>query len=242
MAERQPNRLLREARGSITQGRLAALVRGEIYRATGKESVITAKSISDWECGLYTWPPTHVRQALCRVLQKDDPAELGFFSKRRVRPPRDSNPVPIVDLMAGTRLGRGSSGLRIPPGRSFGGLDVEAHYCEATWLDGRWFLPAPGPDAVLSRPDRRSLIVVADEEGQHYVSDGARFAGHAGRPGSPQPVSSAQLVDDLTVGIIWAATNTDVALLADDAPLSSSMSQLAIYPGRCLSQLRPADG
>lgn len=88
MADREPNRLLRKARGSMTQRRLADLVSAEIYNATGKESVITAKSISDWECGLYTWPPAHVRQALCRVLQKPGPADLGFFNRRRVSAPR----------------------------------------------------------------------------------------------------------------------------------------------------------
>jgi F0F1-type ATP synthase beta subunit len=40
----------------MTQAVLADLVTAEIYRATGQEILITAKAISDWECGWYTWP------------------------------------------------------------------------------------------------------------------------------------------------------------------------------------------
>ncbi|MFD7159400.1 hypothetical protein ACFV9C_32710 [Kribbella sp. NPDC059898] len=72
--ERRPNVLLREARGSMTQGQLADLVSAEIFHSTGEEILVTAKSISDWERGWYTWPSAEVRQALCRVLQKSDPA------------------------------------------------------------------------------------------------------------------------------------------------------------------------
>ena len=97
---RQPNKLLRQARGRMSQGRLADLVSAEIYHATGKEALITAKAISDWECGWYTWPSADVRQALCRVLQKAEPADLGFY-KRRVSTKQDSDPVSLLELITG---------------------------------------------------------------------------------------------------------------------------------------------
>src|SRR3954447_18377292 len=98
---RQPNKLLRQARGRMSQGKLADLVSAEIYHATGKEALITAKAISDWECGWYTWPAADVRQALCRVLQKRDPADLGFYFKRRIITSPQQEPVCILDLAAG---------------------------------------------------------------------------------------------------------------------------------------------
>ncbi|MEU4293197.1 hypothetical protein AB0E63_33675 [Kribbella sp. NPDC026596] len=221
----------------MTQGRLAALVREEIYNATGKESVISAKSISDWERGLYTWPPAYVRRALCRVLQKADAADLGFFSRRRVRAARGLEPSSLVDLMDGQPPEAGSENLRVPAGRSFAGVEIEAHYCEVTMPSDRWLIADPVPDGELNRPDRRSFVVLVDEQHRCYVSDGRRFVDRAGRRTGSQPVSSGQILDDLTVGIIWAATNTDVALLADDAQLSSGVGRLARYEGRCLSEV-----
>ncbi|MFD7159401.1 hypothetical protein ACFV9C_32715 [Kribbella sp. NPDC059898] len=111
-------------------------------------------------------------------------------------------------------------------------MDVAAHYCEATFPGQGWLMVDPGAEAVLNRPDRRSLVLVVDDEHRHYVSDGRRFVDRAGRRTGPQPISSAMVLDDLTVGIIWAATNTDVALLADDAHLAMSQARLAHYERR----------
>ncbi|GAA3128984.1 transcriptional regulator with XRE-family HTH domain [Kribbella aluminosa] len=237
MVDREPNRLLRKARGSMTQRRLADLVSAEIYNATGKKSVITAKSISDWECGLYTWPPAHVRTALCRVLQEPDPSDLGFFNKRRVSAPKKPEVASLVDLMAGQLPAAGSMTLRIPDGRSFSGVDVEAHRREAVSPGDGWLMVDPGPDAVLNRPDRRSFVIAVDDMQQSCILDGRRFANRVGRRTGPQPVSSATSVDDLTVGVIWAVTNTDVALLADDSHLSTLQAELAPHDRRCLSDM-----
>ncbi|MFI5696460.1 hypothetical protein ACIA58_31685 [Kribbella sp. NPDC051586] len=235
MADRKPNRLLRKARGPMTQRELADLVRAEIYNATGKESVITAKSISDWECGMYTWPPAHVRRALCHVLEKADPADLGFFNRRRVSESRGPNAASLLDLTNGQLPPVGSNTLRVPNGRSFSGVDVEAHVCEAVSSGEGWLMVDAGPDAVLNRPDRRSLLVVVDDKQQSYILDGRRFAGRVGGRLGLQPVSSAVAVDDLTVGIIWAVTNTDVALLADDGQISTVQARLAAHDGRYVS-------
>lgn len=234
---RRPNVLLRQARGRMSQGKLADLVSAEIYYATGKHAVITAKSISDWECGWYTWPSADVRQALCRVLQKSDAADLGFFYKRHITAPPVQEPVSVLDLMAGRASSVESSTVQLPAGRSYIGVDVAAQYCEVKLPGEGWLMVDPGPDAVLNRPDRRSLVVVVDGDHRHYVSDGRRFVDRAGRRTGPQPISAAMLLDDLTVGILWAATNTDVALLADDARLTSTQARLAHHTGRRASDV-----
>lgn len=235
--KRQPNVLLRQARGRMSQGELADLVSAEIYHATGRTALITAKSISDWECGWYTWPSADVRQALCRVLGKSDPADLGFFFKRRVSTPPSSEPASLLNLLDGRSLSAGRNILRLPAGRAYAGVDVGARYCDAGLPGEGWLLVDPGDDAFLNRPDRRSLVVVADAEQRYYVVDGRRFVDRAGRRIGPQPISSAMLLDDLTVGIIWAATNTDVALLADDAELARSQARLARYEGQRTSDV-----
>ena len=231
---RQPNKLLRQARGRMSQGRLADLVSAEIYHATGKEALITAKAVSDWECGWYTWPSADVRQALCRVLQKAEPADLGFY-KRRITARQAPDPVSLLELITGPPSVQ-SATLRLPAGRSYAGVEVGAHYCQAE-LPGEGWLMVDPKDAALNRPDRRSLVVVADHEHRYYASDGRRFVDRAGRRTGPQPISSAAILDDLTVGIIWATTNTDVALLADDAQLMSSQARLAHHEGRRTSDV-----
>lgn len=231
-AKRQRNVLLRKARGGMSQGKLADLVSAEIYRATGKATLVTAKSISDWECGWYTWPSADARHALCRVLGKPDPADLGFFYQRRTTTPHLPDAVSLLDLVAGRASSAGSGPLRVPAGRAYAGVDVTAHYCDVTLPGEGWLMVDPGQGAVLNRPDRRSLVVVVDNAQQRYAADGRRFVDRAGRGAAPQPISSAMILDDMTVGIIWAATNTDVALLAEDGQLTRSQARLAHYEGR----------
>lgn len=125
--------------------------------------------------------------------------------------------------------------MRIPDGRSFSGVDVEAHRCEAVSPGEGWLMVDPGPDAALNRPDRRTFVVVVDDKQQSCILDGRRFANRVGRRTGVQPVSSATSVDDLTVGIIWAVTNTDVALLADDGQLATLQAGLAQHDRRCWS-------
>ncbi|MEV6273387.1 hypothetical protein AB0L64_39895 [Kribbella sp. NPDC051936] len=235
---RQPNKLLRQARGRMSQGKLADLVSAEIYHATGKEALITAKAISDWECGWYTWPSADVRQALCRILQKTDPADLGFY-KRRMTARLTPEPVSLADLMTGPPSLQTAT-LRLPAGRSYTGVDVGAHYCQVELPGDGWLMVDP-KDASLNRPDRRSLVVVADHEQRHYVADGRRFVDRAGYRAGPQPISEAAVLDDLTMGIIWATMNTDVALLADDTQLMSSQARLAHHEGRRTSDVPLSD-
>jgi hypothetical protein len=96
----------------------------------------------------------------------------------------------------------------------------------------------PGKELTdsLRRLDRRSMMLAIDRDHQYYVSDGRRFVDRAGRRTGPQPVSSANVIDDLTVGIIWATNNADSALLADDAQLVRSQTRLAQYEKRSASE------
>jgi transcriptional regulator with XRE-family HTH domain len=237
--ERIPNELLRRARGGLSQATLAELVNAEIYRATGRVSAISSKSISDWERGWYSWPSADVRDALCHVLKKSKAAELGFEKRRTRRPEQQSAvSVPILDLLGDYRPSDGISGLSLPAGRSYAGVEVAAHYCEAERAGSSWLMVDPGREvtASLRRPDRRSMVMVVDREQRMYISDGRRFVDRAGPRTGPQPVSSANVIDDLTVGIIWATTNADTALLADDAALAKAQVLLAHHENKTASE------
>jgi hypothetical protein len=127
--------------------------------------------------------------------------------------------------------------VRLPAGRSFSGVDVGAHYCDVELPGDGWLMVDPGNAASLGRPDRRSLVVVVDREHRFYASDGRRFVDRAARRPGAQPISSAVVSDDLTVGILWATMNTDVALLADDARLLSCQERLAHSEGLRVSEV-----
>ncbi|MFG1626237.1 hypothetical protein [Kribbella sp. NPDC049227] len=237
-----PNELLRRARGSLSQATLAELVNAEIYRATGRVSAVTSKSISDWERGWYSWPSADVRGALCQVLRAPSPAELGF-EKRRVRRVDPHRAVSILDLMDDYRSEGATETLALPAGRSFAGAEVAAHYCDVNKAGQEWLMVTPSSDVIgsLARPDRRSMVVAVDNDRRHYISDGRRFVDRAGRRTGPEPISSATVIDDLTVGIIWATTNADTALLADDAQLARSHSRLAHYEKKLSSEAVPTE-
>jgi hypothetical protein len=215
------------------------MINTAIYRATGRVSAVTSKSISDWECGWYTWPSADVRQALCQVLGASTPAELGF-EKRRTRRAEQfpATAVSVLDLMSGHRPQGAVEALSLPAGRSFAGVEVAAHYCDVDKVGQGWLMVEAGNDLAgsLNRPDRRSLVVAVDRDRRYYVSDGRRFLNRGGRRTGPQPVSSATVIDDLTVGIIWATNNADTALLADDAQLARSQARLAQYEARSTSE------
>ncbi|TDO51555.1 hypothetical protein EV643_103294 [Kribbella sp. VKM Ac-2527] len=239
--ERQPNRLLRAARAGLSQSALAEQINAEIYRSTGRVAAVTSKSVSDWERGWYSWPSADVRSALRRILGAATDAELGFFRQRVRR--TESRPRDVISLRDST-AGRESvqvgaiEALQVPAGRSFAGVEVVAHHCTAENAGTEWLVVEPGGDLVesLRRLDRRSIVVAVDRERNYYISDGRRFAGRVDRRTGPQPLPSANLIDDLTVGIIWAVTNTDTALLADDAQLEASQARLAHYEERHTSE------
>ncbi|TCO37636.1 hypothetical protein EV646_12323 [Kribbella antiqua] len=216
----------------MPQGTLADLVSAAIHRATGKVTVVTAKSISDWECGWYTWPSKDVRLALCAILGARTPEELGFYKRRT---PSAQRSLSLLELASGDR--QAFEALSIPGGRSFTGVEVAAQRSTAEITGHGWLMVDPPDDQLeaLNRLDRRSLLIATDPNNQHYVADGRRIASRSDLRAGPQPMAAANVLDDLTVGIIWAITNADTALLADDAQLETSQRRLFRYHGRTAS-------
>ncbi|WP_460666385.1 hypothetical protein [Kribbella swartbergensis] len=173
------------------------------------------------------------------MLKASTPADLGFYKRRTLRfgGGRDAV-VPILELMTDhTAIGDVDT-VSLPAGRAYTGVEIAAHYCDAELTGQQWMLVHPGKELVgsLRRPDRRSMVLVVDRDRRYYVLDGRRFVDRAGRRTGPQPVSLATVIDDMTVGIMWATNNADSALLADDAQLVKSQARLARYDARSTSE------
>lgn len=107
-----PNERLRRARGTRTQAELAELANNAIYRATGRVGFLSAKAISDLECGLYTWPAKQTRDALCAVLDVPDARDLGFAPRRRSRA---APSLPLAPMATAAGLGRPRTSRRSGP-------------------------------------------------------------------------------------------------------------------------------
>lgn len=222
----------------MSQEELADRVRAVVYRATGHEAAITSKSISDYERGWYRWPHGDVRAALCQIFQVQTAEELGF------RKPKRSNKASVPEAVDLAALGEGrvassaTESLTVPAGRSFLGAEISAHYSEADRVGSSVLLVDPTDEllTVLNRPDRRSLVIAVDGDRRQYVADGRRFLDRAGHRMGPQVVPLANVIDDLTVGIIWATANADSALLADDRELVRSREYVELQAGRPMSQ------
>jgi hypothetical protein len=240
--ERQPNLLLKQARGTLSQARLAELVNEEILRATGSAGGITSKSISDWEQGWYTWPRKYARDALCQVLGASDAEALGFEDRRssgadlakvRVVTPETTALIDLAGLNGQGSLGQDEVGrLEVPGGRLFSGLDLEALYWPAEPIGHDRLAVASLSDEATVRPDKRSAVIaVTDAAGEewYHVADGRQFTRKPLGPDRTRELPSAYVLDDLTVAILWMITNTDAALLADDYSLDHYRTQLSPY-------------
>lgn len=288
----------------MSQAVLADRANEEIFRTTGHPGALSARSISDLERGWYSWPARQTRDALCAVLGKNDPAELGFVPRRRQRQPSarpDAVPVAgnatiVLDsednamgplgrrtfLLGGAAAVGGMLGTRPVTVGWRDDLGVATAVAER-WPDVRvsrpvpdravdWQLDLPGGQAydgattqlqthrisstngtaVLVEPPprrfhqftrrRRGLVVAADENDDGPLlygvsaNDAARQA--ARRAASPTIViPQAYLLDDLTYGALWAATNLDEALLTDDGPLDTYRRDFLGYDGLAQSQV-----
>ncbi|MFC0627451.1 hypothetical protein [Kribbella deserti] len=207
----------------------------EILRATGRLGAIGPKSISDWERGWYTWPDAQARAALCAVLGAPDPEALGFENrrlKRSVDPPPGIDPELCLDMVS---LARGSATLvddpslcvAVPAGRKFPGAGLAAALVPQDARDG--IQSSRHALARLARADRRTAVLAHNPGGGVLVADGREYAATSVRESAPPPIPDAYRLDDLTIGIIWAVSNTDAAVLADDAALDSYQRSLAHY-------------
>ncbi|MEV4199362.1 hypothetical protein [Micromonospora globbae] len=116
--------------------------------------------------------------------------------------------------------------LVAPAGRFFNGQEVEAQVFPAV-NDGRILaaVPAGFTDSRFLRRPRRGLVVGAVESDEYVRGFGLdtrqarRRLARAG-PASRLLIPAAYVLDDLTVGILWAAANLDEPLLGDDALLA----------------------
>lgn len=221
----------------MSQAQLAEKVNSAILRATGRPGGITSKSVSDWERGWYSWPIVEVRAALREVLSATDDAELGF-ENRRARPVADAasgRSASLLDLARSDAL-PDAGFVDVPGGRSFRGVELAAVVAPSIPVDSGVVLERPTDLlAGLERPHRRTLLVTSmlSEEGRVlHVADGREFAAGAVRRSEPHRLPSAYRLDDFTVAVVWAVTNTDAAILADDGALDSYQRSLAHYDDR----------
>ncbi|WP_449352720.1 helix-turn-helix domain-containing protein [Streptomyces shaanxiensis] len=88
-------------------------------------------------------------------------------------------------------------------------------------------------EEFLSRPHRSLLVGAVSTEGisKFYVLDGRKARGKLACNGGVYEVAApaAYELDDLTYGILWAVSNYDDALQADDQALSETRSDLKAY-------------
>jgi hypothetical protein len=138
--DRRPNLQLRRARGELSQAQLADRVNSAILQATGRMGAITAKSVSDWERGWYTWPIAPVRAALREVLGVAYDAELGFENRRsRASDPADGGVpgrnVSLLDLVRGEEASSADV-VDVPGGKSFHGAELAAVRSPGVSVDG----------------------------------------------------------------------------------------------------------
>jgi hypothetical protein len=125
--------------------------------------------------------------------------------------------------------------VQAPPGRFFAGTSIAAKVFPAT-DNGRVLATTPqgfGESPFLRRPRRGLVIGVTENE--HGVNVFGLDARQARRrlAGALEDtrllMSRAYALDDLTLGLLWAVANLDEALLDDDATLSESRRQVAVY-------------
>lgn len=142
--------------------------------------------------------------------------------------------VPALALDVGRRADSEIT-VQAPPGRFFAGTSIAARAYSAS-DDGRILVTIPtgfADDLFLQRPQRGLVIGVTENE--HEVglfgldSRQARRRLAGASEGARLLMSRAYALDDLTLGILWAVANLDEALLDDDATLSDSRGQLAVY-------------
>ncbi|MEV0792585.1 helix-turn-helix transcriptional regulator [Kribbella sp. NPDC050459] len=239
-SEREPNRKLRRARGEMSQAQLAEKVNAALLRSTGRPGAVTSKSVSDWERGWYSWPIVSVRAALREVLGVAGDAELGFENRRaRAVDERDATRRSIALAELAGHDAPDVSFVDVPGGRFFQGAELAAVTAPSVLVDGGLVLERSSELlASLARPHRRTLLVthtVAEDGPVVHVADGREFAAGAVRRSVSHRVPNAYRLDDMTIGVVWAVSNTDSAILADDSRLDSYQQLLAHYEERSAS-------
>ena len=123
----------------------------------------------------------------------------------------------------------------LPGGRAMLGSRTALQVHPARLDDGHVTLTVDSPDRVremLSRPERGTLVAAVQDgdKPRFFALDGRTVAARgAGRSVTEIPLPSAYELDDLTYGILWAVSNYDDALQADDQFLHETRSDLQTY-------------
>jgi hypothetical protein len=124
----------------------------------------------------------------------------------------------------------------IPGGRSMLGSQLSLQVHPARIGGGRVIVSIPNQrraEEFLTRPHRSLLVGAVNAEGvsRFYALDGRSARSKLARNGGVYEVAAptAYELDDLTYGILWAVSNYDDALQADDQPLSETRSDLKAY-------------
>lgn len=138
---------------------------------------------------------------------------------------------PSIDI--GRHIDDGA--LHAPPGRFFSGTTIPARAFSAR-DDGRILAAVPPglvDDPFLRHPRRRLVVGVTTEgDGRALFAMDSRQARRrlTGAPDDAQLLMpAAYALDDLTLGVLWAVSNLDEALLDDDAALAQSSGHAHTY-------------
>lgn len=124
----------------------------------------------------------------------------------------------------------------LPGGRSMLGSQLSLQVHPARIDGGRVIVSVPDQrraEDFLARPHRALLVGAVDTGGptRFYALDGRTARAKLTRNGGVCEVATptAYELDDLTYGILWAVSNYDDALQADDQALSETRSDLRAY-------------
>jgi hypothetical protein len=124
----------------------------------------------------------------------------------------------------------------LPGGRSMLGSAAALQVHPAQLKNGRATVSMPDRRRTgdfLARPERRFIVGAVPEEGAHrfFLLDGREARGHLTEDHGVYQLSApaAYELDDLTYGILWAVSNYDEALQADDQELAETRADLKAY-------------
>lgn len=124
----------------------------------------------------------------------------------------------------------------IPGGRSMLGSQLSLQIHPARSEGSRVIVSIPDQrrtEEFLARPHRSLLVGAVSTEGaaRFYALDGRAARSRLTRNGGVYEVAAptAYELDDLTYGILWAVSNYDDALQADDQALAETRSDLKAY-------------
>jgi hypothetical protein len=176
------------------------------------------------------------------LLQAPGVARLGDDAERATFLGDDSFafPTAVQRLWPGARVSRSVPDFGVdwtvllPEGRAVQGAVAAVQVHSGQISDGRVLVSVGGKRWTQFAAGRgRGLLVAAETttDVPRFFAVDARVARRFADKGLPLTVPVAYELDDLTYGILWAATGLDEGLQADDQELSVSKSELAPYEG-----------